>query len=295
MKLFKKLKIAINSLLTLNERLDRIQEMVGRIGCGQLGNKNNKIRDYEFRVFSQFGEDGIIQFLLSKIAIKNKIFIEFGVENYKESNTRFLLVNDNWSGLIIDASQKNIASIKEWSLYWRQSLSAVCAFITSENINQLILNAGFSGEVGILSIDIDGNDYWVWKAINCISPAIVIVEYNARFGGSSSVTIPYDPQFIRDPASYSNLYYGASLSALVGLGKEKGYSFVGCNSAGNNAFFVKKEYLVGVSGLSEVLPGEDFVPNLFREARDSNGSLMFLSREEELKLLNVAVLVGVDH
>jgi hypothetical protein len=119
------------------------------------------IHDAEFKVFSQFGDDGIIQYLVNIADIPNKTFIEFGVGNYTESNTRFLLANDNWTGLVMDSSEKNIRYIQRDAIYWRHDLTAVSAFVDRENINQLFTDNGFVGEIGLLSIDIDGNDYWI--------------------------------------------------------------------------------------------------------------------------------------
>ena len=118
--------------------LEHIKTSLGRIEARQLGNTVNDIRAHEFKVFSQWGEDGIIQFLINQINIPNRIFIEFGVQNYTESNTRFLLQNNNWSGLVIDGSQNNISYVKNDPIYWRYNLKAECAFIDRDNINRLI-------------------------------------------------------------------------------------------------------------------------------------------------------------
>jgi hypothetical protein len=201
----------------------------------------NDLSEVEFQVFSQWGDDGIIQFLINKIAIPNKTFIEFGVENYKESNTRFLLINNNWTGYVIDGSKENVQYIRHDIVCWACELYAEAAFITAENINELLQKPGFNDEIGILSIDIDGNDYWVWKAINSINPVIVIAEYNSLFGKNTSWTVPYDPGFVRKEKHDSILYYGASLKALENLAVEKGYSFIGCNSKGNNAYFIRND------------------------------------------------------
>jgi hypothetical protein len=175
----------------------------------------SELGDTEFRVFSQFGEDGIIQYLIrrSRVPRNLRTFVEFGVENYTEANTRFLLVNDNWRGLIMDASASNMASVRAWPFYWKYELSAQEAFIDRDNINDLIGEAGFAGEIGLLSVDVDGNDYWVWERISVVDPIIVIVEYNSLFGASRAVTIPYDPAFDRAPAHYSPLNWGGSLNA----------------------------------------------------------------------------------
>jgi hypothetical protein len=115
--------------------------------------------DVEFKVFSQWGDDGIIQYLIRNLDIPNKTFVEFGVENYTESNTRFLLINNNWSGLVMDGSSENISYIKNDEIYWQYDLQAKHAFIDVDNVNDLISCAGFSEELGLLHIDIDGNDY----------------------------------------------------------------------------------------------------------------------------------------
>lgn len=250
----------------------------------QMSSKSTirSIHDAEFQVFSQWGDDGIIQYLVNSIDIENKYFIEFGVENYLESNTRFLLMNNNWSGLVMDSSSKNIEFIQKDEIYWRHDLIAKAAFVSAENINTLIEEEGISGEIGLLHIDIDGNDYWIWKGITTISPDIAIIEYNSVFGKDRAITIPYDPNFNRTKAHYSNLFAGASLAALCDLADEKGYFFIGSNSAGNNAYFVKKEKIGPLKPLSVE---EGYVESKFRESRDKEGKLTFIRGDERLKLL----------
>ena len=194
-------------------------------------------------MFSQWGEDGIIQYLISKIQIKNKIFIEFGVQNYRESNTRFLLINNNWKGLIMDSGVDHINFLNRRDIKWRCNIDAIRIFITKDNINKIIKDVGISGDIGLLSIDLDGIDYWILKAINIVSPRILIVEYNSTFGHKHSITVPYRKDFDRTKAHYSNLYWGASLPAIHLCAKNKGYSFVGSNSAGCNAFFVRNDVI----------------------------------------------------
>ncbi len=248
------------------------------------------LSDAEFRVFSQWGEDGIIQYLLRRVKIADRSFVEFGVENYQEANTRFLLLNDNWRGLVLDGSADYIASIKADSISWRHDLTAVQAFVDAENINTLIGGNGFSGEIGLLSIDIDGNDYWVWKAITVVQPTIVVVEFNSVFGSRRAVTVPYQRDFFRTRAHHSNLYFGASLPALVELGRQKGYAFVGCTSAGNDAFFVRRDRL---GGAREVSVEEGYVASRFRESRDAQGRLTYLSGPARLDAIRDMPLVDV--
>ena len=172
----------------LSARVVRMQESLGRIESRQSATAGD-LREAEFRAFSQWGEDGIIQFLLRQVKVECEIFVEFGVESYVEANTRFLLTNNNWSGLVLDGSAENIRRIKKSGIYWQHNLKAVEAFITRDNINALLVENGISDDIGLLSVDIDGNDYWVWQAIDAISPAIVVLEYNARFGVSEVVLV----------------------------------------------------------------------------------------------------------
>lgn len=190
-------------------------------------------------MFSQFGDDGIIQYLEHVLGIgpAHKVFIEFGVQDYTESNTRFLLLSDNWRGLVLDGSRAHVDCVRCDPISWRHDLTAAHAWIDRDNINDLIAIHGCAGEIGLLSIDLDGNDYWVWEAIRVVDPIIVVAEYNAVFGSRHAVTVAYDPQFDRTKAHDSNLYWGALLPALHFLAAKKGYAFVGTNSAGNNAYF----------------------------------------------------------
>jgi hypothetical protein len=266
--------------------------LLGKLFEQQLATLNRPLLHLnEFQVYSQWGEDGIIQHLLRHLNVSSNVFVEFGVENYLEANTRWLVEGHNWSGLVIDGSQQHVDAIKADAIYWKHRLKAVRAFVDAENINRLISGNGISGDVGLLSVDIDGMDYWVWKAIDVVTPDIVVVEYNGLFGPTKSVTVPYDPNFVRQKAHYSWSYYGASLAALVGLGKTKGYAFVGSNSAGNNAFFVKSDLLR--SPLRELTAQQGYVKRTFREARDRDGRLTFPTFEEEAALIEELPLVEV--
>lgn len=240
----------------------------------------NNLSEVEFKVFSQWGDDGIIQYLISKIDIPNKTFIEFGVEDYKESNTRFLLLNNSWSGYVIDGSQAHIDFIKKDNISWASELHTECSFITAENINALLRKPGFAPEVGLLSIDIDGNDYWVWKEINVINPVIVVAEYNSVFGNNNAWTVPYDPNFVKYDKHKSIIYYGASLKALCLLAKEKKYQFIGCNSKGNNAYFIRDDKMPAAFKSKTVEEG--YVLSKFREA-SVNGERPI--GEDRIKLL----------
>jgi hypothetical protein len=280
--------------LRLQTRLESVQEALARTEARQIAQQDSRdIRDSEFRCFSQFGEDGIIQFLLRHVEIDNEFFVEFGVEDYSEANTRFLLMNNNWSGLVLDSSAENIAKItNNRNYYWKYDLRAVQAFITKDNINSILAENGVRGEIGLLSIDIDGNDYWVWDAINIINPVIVIIEYNHRFGPDLAVTVPYDETFDRWTSGRPVVYFGASLKALCLLAERKGYAFVGCNSNGVNAFFVRKDKKS--PELRQLSPTDGFVSGKFSELRDENGVVIKSDHEEERRMILSLPLTNVE-
>jgi hypothetical protein len=280
-------------LTGLHASLEQSRLLTARLLVEQLRARGPlvRLRDAEFKVFSQFGDDGIIQHLIRALGPMPERFIEFGVEDYSESNTRFLLLNDNWSGLVLDGSAAHVERIRRQDFYWRHTLTAVQAFVDRDNVNQLFRDHGFAGEIGLLSIDIDGNDYWVWEAIDAVDPVFVVCEYNAVFGPSRAVTVPYDPAFQRTRAHPSNLYWGASLKALCVLAERKGFAFVGANGAGNNAYFVRRDRLGGLRALGSE---EGFVESRFRQSRDSQGRLTFLSGDSQMQAIMNEQVMDVE-
>ena len=263
--------------------------------CFSTAVKNRKIdtlEEVEFRVFSQWGEDGIIQWLINNTVLDKKIFVEFGVEDYVESNTRFLLMNNNWAGLVIDGSEENVKKIRQWDDYWKYDLRAVSRFITRDNINSIISENGIEGDIGILSVDIDGIDYWVLDSISCIRPRILICEYNNIFGADKKVTVPYDEKFFRTDKHFSNLYWGCSLGALCDWAERNGFYYMGSNSAGNNAFFVRKDCIS-----PDMLPEKRnvFVESRYRESRDGSGKLTYLRGEERLDAIKEMKLWNLEN
>jgi len=271
-----KLLHAAGRLLRSERQLDEIKINQGRMLAELNAQKTSaRLGDYEFKVFSQWGEDGIIQFLVSSLAIRNRTFIEFGVEDFSESNCRFLLMKDYWSGFVIDGSEKNMERLQSSYFFWKYPLQCRASFITRENAGALLDQSGFDAQLGILSVDIDGVDYHVLSALSAWKPSILIVEYNAVFGARRTVSVPYDPVFSRTSKHHSNLYYGASLPAFLQLAGERGYALVGVNSAGSNAFFVRRELLN--DRVREVPLAECFGDSTFRESRNARGELTFLS------------------
>ncbi|QDU90516.1 hypothetical protein Pla175_39220 [Pirellulimonas nuda] len=249
------------------------------------------LQGFEHRVFSQFGDDGIIAYLTSFVPAECRRFAEFGVEDYSESNTRLLMTRDNWSGLVIDGSQAHIDTIRGRKDFWRYDLTAVAAFVTAESIGPLFEEHGYTGRLGLLSVDIDGADYWVLKALTAVEPLILVCEYISAFGPTAPITVPYDPAFRRLDAHYSGLYAGASLAALTRLAAERGLRLVGSNSAGNNAYFVHPSLGVPLPTLS---PAEAHVPSRFREARGADGQMLLRRADECLELIADMPVVNVE-
>lgn len=229
--------------------------LLGQIAARNMPDDPGNIREAEFRVFSQWGEDGIIQFLVRKLAGRiDKSFVEFGVQNYLESNTLFLLMNNGWRGLVLDGEENYIEGIRKRGFDWKFGLRARSAFVSRDNINQIFQDEGFGTELGLLSIDVDGIDWYLWDALAIVKPGIVVIEYNRHFPLDRPVTIPYEPLFDRTAKHPSNAYYGTSLAALLHLAKEKGYTFVGTEHHCDNAFFVRND-------LAGLVPNETSRPD----------------------------------
>ena len=223
-------------------------------------------RGHGFKIYSQNGEDGLLLYIFSKISTTNCYFVEFGIGDGRECNTANLSINFGWDGLLIDGKKDNVIRAKE---YYRNNpkmkpseIKIVECFITAENINKVLLDNNIEDKIDLLSIDIDGNDYWVWKAITAIEPRVVVIEYNASLGHDKSLAVKYAPNFDRHKKHHSGWYHGASLTALTKLANAKGYILVGCESQGVNAFFVRKEIASGK--IFEVSAEEAFYHHLSR-------------------------------
>ena len=259
---------------SLNRELDDVRYAIGsleaRIARGQA--TTDSLQDAEFKVFSQFGEDGAIQYLVNQLSGIPTTFVEIGVQDYRESNTRFLAMHDNWAGLAVDSGDDHFTFINNSDAAWRWSIQPVKAFVTASSIDALLQQNHMQGDVGLVSIDVDGVDYWIWDAITSISPWIVVVEYNSYFGSQATVTVPYSAEFDVRAAHYSATYHGASLAALAHLGRSKGYRLVGSSANGVNAFFVRND----VAGeLWDLKPQEAFVKARIRTQRNRAGHLTY--------------------
>jgi hypothetical protein len=276
----------------LTPRTDEIRYALGVVQCrqSQLLQAPLSLRDAEFKVFSQFGEDGIIQFLTRRLAPPDT-FVEIGVSDYAESNTRFLAMKDNWRGAIFNGGSAHVDFLQTSEMAWRYSIDAVSAFVTRETVNHLICSTGIEGEIGLLSIDVDGIDYWLWEAVDVVTPWIVVIEYNSVFGAEQAVTVPYDPAFTASSAHWTQQFSGASLAALHHLGRQKGYRLVGVTSQGVNAFFVREDIAGDLWSLS---PAEAYVRSRVRTARDRHGALTYTGSDHRALLTSMSDRTVVD-
>ena len=201
-----------------------------------------KIQESGFKLFSQFEEDGLILYLFALLDEPCRKFIEFGSDDGINSNSANLYYHHDFEGLFLDGNSNAIERGKYF--FKRHSNGKPPVFretmITAENINQLFTSSGFDGEIGLLSIDIDGNDYWVWKAIEVVNPQIVIIETHNEFG-MNDIIVPYDPDYFY-PGKHPT-YHGASPVAMTKLAKKKGYRLVGANELGFNFIYVRNDLL----------------------------------------------------
>ena len=206
--------------------------------------------DVGFRRYSQFEEDGILLLIFSMIGEKSRKVVEICCGNGQQSMAANLIVNHGWEGLLFEGDQALVEAAI--SFYKRQPDCLLNqpiirqAWITAESINSLISGEGYSGEVDLLSLDIDGNDYWVWKAIDKISPRVCVFETHNVIPSNLALTIPYDPDFRKGVSDF----HSASLLAMTKLSKEKGYRLIGAHRYGFNAFFMRND--VGTDIFPEV-------------------------------------------
>lgn len=249
--------------------------------------------DAEFKVYSQWGEDGILNYLCEKLGLSKPKMIELGAGNFEECNSRFLAEYRHASVAPVDARSDLHSSVQNLDINWKTTIVPQVTWITPDNVNELIKSSAKAlGGIDILSLDIDGNDYWVADSLDTSNFQIIIVEYNPIFGHERSVTVPRNDSFDRTSAHYSNLYYGASLRSFINLFDSKNFTFVGTNRVGNNAFFVPD---TKINNLDLQIPRTDdlskFTDWRVRESRSTEGQLTFLNCREGADLIKELQLI----
>lgn len=263
-------------LRDISTRVEMLGLLVADDVFGPRTDVPSELNRYEISIWSQNGEDGILLRIFARIGTTSKRFVEIGIGDGHECNTRNLSASRGWTGLLLEAEKTLASSAK--TLYAGTGVEVVQAFVSAESANDLLRKAGMTGPIDLLSIDVDGNDYWLLEAIEVVDPRVVVVEYNASFGPARTVTIPYDPGFTRHPEE--PMYHGASLGALCKLATLRGYRLVGCDSCGVNAFFVKESEL---GELEAMTPAEAWMPHSRRCRRMSQ-------QEQERRLLGWPVI-----
>jgi len=220
--------------------IDQIRYSLGESTLAIKRQNYSKVKnlwEVDQKIFSQWGEDGIIDYILWSLEIYKPRFVEIGTEDYRESNTRFLFERTGSQGLIVDGDPELKKKVARTIDLWKGELSIASSFVTKENINHTLEENGFDSNVDLFSLDIDGVDYWVLKAIPFENFKCIVVEFNAYFGSEFAITVPYDADFYRTDYHYSNLCFGASLRAFIGLIVPRGFTFIGTNLRCCNAFF----------------------------------------------------------
>jgi hypothetical protein len=220
----------------------------------------SQLADAEFRAFSQNGEDGILLYLFSILGMGGRKVIEMCAGDGVQCNATNLIINHGWAGLLFDGALASVERGRRFYAKHPDTFSLPPRFvhdwITRENVNQLIEREGWTGEIDLFSLDVDGVDYWIWDALEIVQPRVVVVEFQCLWGAETAVTVPYSPEFKGEYSQGFGVYSGASLAAFVRLAARKGYRLVGVQRLGFNAFFVR-------NGLADdLLPAVDPVAAL---------------------------------
>jgi hypothetical protein len=270
LKLATKQRLVSSGLIFSAEEFKRELEISGRTSVGSKAGQLKLVYDWramvrkkeplpllgdvEFRAFSQNGEDGILLYIFSLIGTKNKICVEICAGDGIQCNTANLILNHGWMGLLVDGNLDNVKKGMDFYSTHPDTFSfppkMVHAWVDRETVNDLIFGNRISGEIDLLSIDLDGVDYWIWEAIEVIQPRVVVAETQCIWGHEHSVSVPYRRDFSSPLVKGFGVYSGASLPAFVRLGRRKGYRLVGTQALGFNAFFVRAD--IGQEVLPEV-------------------------------------------
>lgn len=247
-----------NWMINIPEQDERLQlvhqehqvQLVQTFKAGIASGNVPAIDEVGFKLFSQFEEDGILLYLFTVIGSKSKRFVDVGANDGLNSNCANLAINWGWHGLLLEG---DASLLEKGKLFYNADLRTCLyppifkqAMVGAENINDLIKSGGFQGEIDLLSIDIDGNDFWVWKAIEVVDPRVVVIETHVEFG-ERPVVVPYDPDYVY-PGKHPQ-YHGASPKSMIKLGSEKGYRLVATNRLGFNFIFIKES-----EGKEDILP-----------------------------------------
>ena len=255
----------------------------------------SNLNEVDFKVFSQNGEDGIIDYLLFSLQIEKPKFIEIGVGDYYESNTRFLFERSSGDGLIIDIIDNFQKRVEKNIRLWRGNLKILNRKIDSENILETLKEFNFFDNIDLFSIDVDSIDYWILEKMPKKFCKLIVAEYNPYFGSNLEISVPNDKNFDRSKYHHSNLCFGASLKSIIKLLDRKGFVFLGTNLFKNNAFFVNSDFK---DNLFLEIPNNNelnfFTNASFRESRDINDKLTFIDPKNILNEIKKCKVVDLS-
>ena len=287
-------------LISLIRRLIGLEKSLALIGTSAIKAQRSSypsvrdLRQCEVSVFSQNGEDGIIDFLLEQCLIQKPNIIEIGAGTFQECNSRFCNLSRNSNLYLVD---KYLEYEKFAKLFLprliNSSITIDNSWVTKDNINMIIDRARKTlGTANILSIDLDGNDYWVLSSVKELDYDIIIIEYNPSLSINEPVSTLYKSNFDRKHEHFSYKYYGASLEAFVSFLAVKNYFFAGATSQGTNAFFINNKHLHKFSNLDRSI---ELYKNISsREARDEQGRLSFINHKKERYILSAKIVVNTE-
>ena len=271
-----------------------------QIGHSHLLNYRSKYRyvtnlnDLDYKIFSQNGEDGIIDYLLFQLRIDKPKYVEIGVGDYNECNTRFIFETSNSKGLIIDCIKNLKKKVTGNIIFWKGDLTIVEEFVNHKNINSLLIENKFNENVDLFSLDIDGVDYWILKELPNKFTKIAVLEFNPTFGPQLEITVPNIKNFNRTKYHYSNLCFGAYLKAIINLMKSKGFVFMGVNKNCINAFFINIDE---IKNLNLKIPDDknlsSFTNSNYRESRSIKGNLTFLTGINKINEISECEIINL--
>jgi hypothetical protein len=287
-------KIALELRNYLKPEIGNLKFLLGQsaiISSRETADSFKDLWDAEVKVYSQWGEDGILDYICGAIGVSKPNIIEIGAGNFIECNSRFLAESRNANIIAVDGRNDLKENVETSSVFWKSQIIPLVDWVTPDKINSIILLGEEKfGKIDIFSIDLDGNDYWIIKEANLTKIDVVVLEYNPIFGAIKEVSVPRDDEFDRYKKHFTGLYYGASLRAYIKLLINKGFIFIGTNRVGNNAFFVKNNLL---HNFKIAIPSdlEKYVDWRIRESREESGRLSFLSGKDRLEVIKELPLI----
>ena len=281
------------------QNIDEIKFLIGQNSILASRSSYTQIQllhEAEVKIFSQWGEDGIIDYLFQMLKISKPRILEIGVGDFTECNSRFAAEFMNASVYMVDINTELVNKVKNKDLYWKTSLYPQVDRVTPDNARYHFESALIKMRgVDLLSIDIDGNDFWVLEALELEKVSIVICEYNPVYGSKIACTILRNDNYDRSKSHFSYLHFGMSLRAAILLMKRKGFIFVGSNLVGNNAFFVREEFRSKIKlQIPDLNQLDFFVDWRIRESRSREGKLNFLSLNDSRKQIQDCTVYDIE-